>query len=60
MRSSFKMLSISLMAVTSFCTFAKAGAVLGLDESPVGEPDPAKASDYAQSVLMFNVYDTRG
>jgi peptide/nickel transport system substrate-binding protein len=39
---------------------AAAGAqtVLRLDESPAGELDPAKASDYADSMLMFNVYDT--
>lgn len=52
------MLAVALLAATSFCTFAKAETVLRLDESPVGELDPAKASDYADSVLMFNVYDT--
>ena len=37
---------------------ARAGGVLRLDEVAVGELDPAKASDYADSILMFNVYDT--
>jgi len=37
---------------------ATAETVLRLDEVAVGELDPAKASDYADSVLMFNVYDT--
>ncbi|MEM6610297.1 MAG: ABC transporter substrate-binding protein [Pseudomonadota bacterium] len=37
---------------------ASAQSVLRLDEVPVGELDPAKASDYADSVLMFNTYDT--
>ena len=37
---------------------AYAETVLRLDEVPVGELDPAKASDYADSILMFNVYDT--
>ena len=37
---------------------AQAGGVLRLDEVAVGELDPAKASDYADSILMFNVYDT--
>lgn len=37
---------------------AAAETVLRLDEVAVGELDPAKASDYADSVLMFNVYDT--
>ena len=32
--------------------------MLRLDEVAVGELDPAKASDYADSILMFNVYDT--
>lgn len=37
---------------------ASAETVLRLDEVPVGELDPAKASDYADSILMFNIYDT--
>lgn len=37
---------------------AHAGGVLRLDEVAVGEIDPAKASDYADSILMFNLYDT--
>ena len=32
--------------------------MLRLDEVAVGELDPAKATDYADSILMFNVYDT--
>lgn len=35
-----------------------AETVLRLDEVAVGEIDPAKASDYADSILMFNLYDT--
>lgn len=37
---------------------AQAGGVLRLDEVAVGEIDPSKASDYADSILMFNLYDT--
>ncbi len=37
---------------------AAAETVLRLDEVAVGEIDPAKASDYADSILMFNLYDT--
>jgi peptide/nickel transport system substrate-binding protein len=37
---------------------ALAETVLRLDEVAVGELDPAKATDYADSILMFNVYDT--
>jgi peptide/nickel transport system substrate-binding protein len=35
-----------------------AQTVLRLDEVAVGELDPGKASDYADSILMFNAYDT--
>ncbi len=37
---------------------AQAESILRLDEVAVGELDPGKASDYADSILMFNVYDT--
>ncbi len=36
-------------------TAAHAETVLRLDEVAVGELDPAKASDYADTILMFNV-----
>ncbi len=45
-------------ALSGFTAFAKAETVLRLDESPIGELDPAKASDRADSILMFNLYDT--
>ena len=45
-------------ASASFASAAFAETVLRLDEVAVGELDPAKASDYADSILMFNVYDT--
>ena len=32
--------------------------VLRLDEVAIGQLDPGKATDYADSMLMFNVYDT--
>ncbi|MHA1553128.1 MAG: ABC transporter substrate-binding protein [Alphaproteobacteria bacterium] len=46
----------SLLALAPLA--ATAGGVLRVDEVAVGELDPAKASDYADSMLMFNVYDT--
>ena len=46
------------MALAAFAVSAEAGGTLRLDEVAVGELDPAKASDYADSMLMFNVYDT--
>lgn len=53
-----KTLAAGLLAATSLTAPAFAGGTLRLDEVPVGELDPAKASDYADSILMFNVYDT--
>jgi peptide/nickel transport system substrate-binding protein len=37
---------------------AYAASTLRLDEVPVGELDPARASDSADSTLFYNVYDT--
>ena len=37
---------------------AWAERVLRLEEVPLGESDPAKVQDYADSILMMNVYDT--
>ena len=55
----FRVILFALFFVTiSSVSFAFAGGTLRLDEVPVGELDPAKASDYADSILMFNVYDT--
>ena len=51
-------LAAALMAATALTSPAYAQTVLRLDEVAVGELDPAKASDYADSILMFNVYDT--
>ena len=39
-------------------TPSHAERVLSLDESPIGEIDPAKATDYADTVLAVNIYDT--
>lgn len=51
-------LAAGLLAATAITSPVAAGGVLRLDEVAVGELDPAKASDYADSILMFNVYDT--
>ncbi|GAB5426932.1 MAG: ABC transporter substrate-binding protein [Devosia indica] len=61
MRQFSKILAAAALAATALTAItgvAMAQTVLRLDEVPVGELDPAKASDYADSVLMFNVYDT--
>ena len=51
--------ALALAGATALLPMA-AGAqtTLRLDEVAVGELDPAKATDYADSILMFNAYDT--
>lgn len=49
---------LATAAILSASTLVEAGGTLRLDEVAVGELDPAKASDYADSILMFNIYDT--
>lgn len=51
-------LASTLLAAMLATSTAMAETVLRLDEVAVGELDPAKASDYADSILMFNIYDT--
>ncbi|MCJ8324194.1 MAG: ABC transporter substrate-binding protein [Rhizobiales bacterium] len=56
-----KLIIAGLMTASSLTMGAlsvNAETVLRLDEVAVGELDPAKASDYADSILMFNMYDT--
>lgn len=52
------LLAAALTAATALTSPAFAQSVLRIDEVAVGELDPGKASDYADSILMFNVYDT--
>ncbi|NRA86605.1 MAG: ABC transporter substrate-binding protein [Rhizobiales bacterium] len=55
----FKLAIIAATALSSIAiTHVHAEGVLRLNEVAVGEIDPAKASDYADSILMFNIYDT--
>ncbi len=54
----YSLLTSALLAAMTVAAPAMAESVLRLDEVAVGELDPAKASDYADSILMFNVYDT--
>ncbi|HHZ09878.1 MAG TPA: ABC transporter substrate-binding protein [Rhizobiales bacterium] len=62
MKPLMKSLAAALLAGTALTAHlaspALAETVLRVDEVAVGELDPAKATDYADSVLMFNVYDT--
>ena len=57
MKNLFRTLLVGA-AVAAVSSTALAERVIRLDEVAVGELDPAKASDYADSILMFNVYDT--
>ena len=58
MKISFFIKLITLILVTTFSiNTANAKTVLRTDEAAIGEADPAKATDYVDSVLMFNVYD---
>lgn len=51
------MAAAALALSTALALPAWAETVLRIDEAPIGELDPAKASDYSGSVLMFNAYD---
>lgn len=58
MKPNRRMIGAILLASTTLTSPVLAETVLRIDEVAVGELDPAKASDYADSILMFNVYDT--
>lgn len=59
MKGTFR-LRLAGVALATAATISVAAAqnMLRLDDIPVGELDPAKAADVADSILMFNVYDT--
>lgn len=60
-KDSRRLLAAAMLATTVIAAapgLALAESVLRLDEVAIGELDPAKATDYADSILMFNVYDT--
>lgn len=48
---------VSLVALVT-ASMAMADTTLRLDFAPVGEIDPAKSSDYADTVAVNNLYDT--
>lgn len=52
-------MAASLLVLAAFCGgTALAATEVRIDESAPGQIDPAKATDFAGSVLMFNLYDT--
>lgn len=58
MKNKVFMIAASFVMWAMLFSSAWAGGTLRLDESAVGEIDPAKASDYADSILFYNLYDT--
>ena len=52
----FKINILSLLVTSLFSLSLMAGGTLRLDEA-VGEADPAKATDFADGIIMENVYD---
>ncbi|MGV3553579.1 ABC transporter substrate-binding protein [Rhizobium sp.] len=58
MKNRFSLLTAAFLAAASIHSYASAETVMRFDEAPVGEIDPGKASDYADTILMFNLYDT--
>ena len=57
MRSLVRIIAVALaFAVPASAAFAE--RVLRIEEVPVGELDPHKASDYIDSIINFNVYDS--
>lgn len=57
MKATMRTLIFLLLALGVTTALAQ-DRILRLDESAIGELDPAKATDYADSQLMFNMYDT--
>lgn len=54
----WKLAGAAFLAASMTIGVAQAETVLRIDEVAVGELDPGKASDYADSILMWNIYDT--
>ncbi len=50
--------AIVVSAVGLAAGAAHAERILRIDEAPIGEMDPAKGTDYADTMLAINLYDT--
>ena len=53
----FKINLLTFLVTSLFSLSIFAGGTLRLDEVAVGEADPAKATDFADGIIMENVYD---
>ena len=53
-----KLLGTTVLALTLAAAPLAAERILRADEVAVGEIDPAKGTDYADTILAINLYDT--
>ena len=51
----FKINVLTLLVTSLFSLSLMAGGTLRLDEVAIGEADPAKATDFADGIIMENV-----
>ncbi len=54
----WKLAGAAFFAASMALGAVQAETVIRIDEVAVGELDPGKASDYVDSILMWNIYDT--
>ncbi|MEM9707470.1 MAG: ABC transporter substrate-binding protein [Pseudomonadota bacterium] len=54
----YMIMGTALLATAALAAPAAADRILRIDEVAVGEIDPAKATDYADTILAINLYDT--
>ncbi|MBT8476086.1 MAG: ABC transporter substrate-binding protein [Alphaproteobacteria bacterium] len=52
------LMTATILAAGLLAAPAMAERILRVDEAPIGEMDPAKGTDYADTVLAINLYDT--
>lgn len=52
------LISTAVAAIGLMAGPVAAERILRMDEAPIGEMDPAKGTDYADTVLAINLYDT--
>lgn len=52
------LMTATILAAGLLAVPAMAERILRVDESPIGEIDPAKGTDFADTVLAINLYDT--
>lgn len=57
-KRTWKLAGAVFFAASMVMGAVQAETVIRIDEVAVGELDPGKASDYADSILMWNIYDT--